>query len=1201
MDMIHARPKMVSEEKRERDVFLLYGAAFRNLPSLDDFDLESDKYTIPKSFVPRPSTDSTLTALAQLATLRLNAGRALISLIDRERQYILAEATSTTSIRDDTPNDASHSLLFGSVSIPRSKGLCKVVLDIDAIAEQTNNIPTVILEDTHKEVGDFIKEDRMRFYAGTPLTSPTGAIVGALCIMDEKPRTKGFGQEEQKSLQDVAHSVIEYLHSYTIKEQYRRGEKFTRGLISFSEGASDILPFKETHESDAQTISVTRQDHFPLHSHTSADMATNMSRNQQEETKKKTATGAEPKSTRQWSIRQLQEDMLPLHSKSMFARAANVMMASSDLDGVLILDASIATSKKRKPRTGDASTEPSDTDYESSSQSKTHSSDYEGERSLILGRNSSSTTCPVLGCATSATIEPGSAADVRHHSFPETDLVGLLNDFPQGKIITFDSEGIPLSSAEESHSSDDVQSPDDTSKRKIRTGRSVRHTKALQALFPKARSVVFTPFWDYERSRWFAGCLCWSDNTHNLRSASVDLAYFKVFSHSIMRELSRLDALTMNQAKTTFVSSISHELRSPLHGILGTLEFLKDTSLDSFQTSMFNSLSACSQTLLDTINHVMDHAKISEMRRNVSSKTIKNANTIRLSSKPLKNRKSHTGAFDLGIVTEEVVEAVFSGSTYIPMAASAADEPISPSAERLEQSAKRKNCYIVLDIAHEENWTYCFPIGSWRRVVMNIFGNAIKYTDSGHIQVSLRTSEGSKAAGVPTTVTLSITDSGKGMSPHFLANKAFEPFSQESSFSAGTGLGLSIVKQIVELDGGKLEITSEQAVGTQITVRLALSRPQSLPAMLPQRSEYFTFLSRLENRRVCILSRDAAALSVRPDLTSMSQGLIRFTNSLANTLEKQLRMRVVRSEKWTGHDSELVIVPELSFEYLSAIRRSRGKHEKAPVTVFVAMDALEAATLRSDARVRGKESVVEIMTQPCGPYKLAYILNKCLDRYARPEENLQHQTSGNQSPITGVPDDKRLLQRNLTLNLSSAAEDTIPEHSLTKSSPIALVAPVPLPNGVRRERSPHRSSPSHVLIVDDNAINRRLLVSFLRKHKYEFQEAQNGLEALEAYRKQPPKFSIILMDMSMPVMDGMTSTRAIRQYEEANGIPSCSIIALTGLTSASARLEALTSGVDEFLTKPVNFKALGELMKKMGQKNSEEDVSYSTPITSATT
>jgi|TARA_R110002003_G_scaffold52_20_gene4498 hypothetical protein len=75
-------------------------------------------------------------------------------------------------------------------------------------------------------------------------------------------------------------------------------------------------------------------------------------------------------------------------------------------------------------------------------------------------------------------------------------------------------------------------------------------------------------------------------------------------------------------------------------------------------------------------------------------------------------------------------------------------------------------------------------------------------------------------------------------------------------------------------------------------------------------------------------------------------------------------MHVVQTGKWDGHDCDIVIVPELSFEYLAAIRRARINGGRAPVTIFVAMDALEAATLRSDARVQKRESVVEIMTQP---------------------------------------------------------------------------------------------------------------------------------------------------------------------------------------------------------------------------------------------
>lgn len=108
----------------------------------------------------------------------------------------------------------------------------------------------------------------------------------------------------------------------------------------------------------------------------------------------------------------------------------------------------------------------------------------------------------------------------------------------------------------------------------------------------------------------------------------------------IFTYLTFIKLTSSNRQKTTFVASISHELRSPLHGILGTLEFFKDTKLDSFQISMLNSLHSCGQTLLDTINQVMDYAKSNEAGKTVSSRRLKNSHTIRLSSKPLKTRKT---------------------------------------------------------------------------------------------------------------------------------------------------------------------------------------------------------------------------------------------------------------------------------------------------------------------------------------------------------------------------------------------------------------------------------------------------------------------------------------------------------------------------------------------------------------------------------
>ncbi|KAJ4365127.1 hypothetical protein N0V83_008745 [Neocucurbitaria cava] len=101
----------------------------------------------------------------------------------------------------------------------------------------------------------------------------------------------------------------------------------------------------------------------------------------------------------------------------------------------------------------------------------------------------------------------------------------------------------------------------------------------------------------------------------------------------------------------------------------------------------------------------------------------------------------------------------------------------------------------------------------------------------------------------------------------------------------------------------------------------------------------------------------------------------------------------------------------------------------------------------------------------------------------------------------------------------------------------------------------------------------------MQKRNLRYEIATNGLEALKAYQECAPKFNAILMDMSMPVMDGMSATRAIRQYEQTNNLPRCSIVALTGLASESAKLEAWNSGIDHFMTKPINFKALEQVLK----------------------
>lgn len=122
-----------------------------------------------------------------------------------------------------------------------------------------------------------------------------------------------------------------------------------------------------------------------------------------------------------------------------------------------------------------------------------------------------------------------------------------------------------------------------------------------------------------------------------------------------------------------------------------------------------------------------------------------------------------------------------------------------------------------------------------------------------------------------------------------------------------------------------------------------------------------------------------------------------------------------------------------------------------------------------------------------------------------------------------------------------------------------------------------------VLIADDNSINRRLLIALINKHNMRYLEAVNGLQALQLYKRYHESINVVLMDISMPVLDGMTSTRLIRAFESKEKLDKTMVIALTGLVSASARLEALESGVNEFMTKPVNFGKLIGLMPGLAE------------------
>ncbi|CAG5181751.1 uncharacterized protein ALTATR162_LOCUS9816 [Alternaria atra] len=511
-----SRPSIAREErqrereqmKRNRDVLLLYGSAFANIPYIEH---------VPKH-CPRPSPDTVLTALCQLAAIRLNAERCMVSLLDEEsgRQHWLSEATRDLALRPEMPGDAPETLWLGNVSTPRSWGLCKELLSLSPEDEPVFSIDD-LTKDGRSTFRDHIKGiPEMHFFASTALKSPNGCIVGSMCVFDGKSRD-GLTKEEVVLLRGLAATVMDHLHTYTVQDCYRRGERFTRGLISFAEGAAVISPLDTGSNIDPTQKDATNVVHLQstsAHSPPRPDASkpampsvdTSIAASP-EGTAKPTSPPTSPvsktrsESVRNQAIEKLQNEILPMNAKSMFSRAASIMMASSDLDGVLILDASVAANYQRHGPRGFAND--TDTPYESDI-SKMSSSDSasgtDGIASNCASSRSSSKKCQVLGMATYDRIGEVQLADIL-----EADLGRLLQEFPNGKIITFTTNGLSLSSNDDSSDlpgADGVK-PSQSGEPPKRTAsqKSLKGSKAVQAMFPGARCVAFVPFWDYERKK----------------------------------------------------------------------------------------------------------------------------------------------------------------------------------------------------------------------------------------------------------------------------------------------------------------------------------------------------------------------------------------------------------------------------------------------------------------------------------------------------------------------------------------------------------------------------------------------------------------------------------------------------------------------------------------------------------------------------
>ncbi len=370
-------------------------------------------------------------------------------------------------------------------------------------------------------------------------------------------------------------------------------------------------------------------------------------------------------------------------------------------------------------------------------------------------------------------------------------LQTLLNRYPEGNVWYFDDTGY-FSSLEQVEDYGMRDKSNKANRRRVDVNKRLSEEKAegtlLKVTFEKARQIVFLPMWDAATKRWYAGCLVWSHSAVPVFTVDSEIAYLAAFTNSVTMEISRLDAIRADQAKADFISSISHEFRSPLHGILASAEFLRELTSNEMQSELISTVQNCGRTLLETINHVLDFSKINSFGK---------AGSGSLHGGSLQNELY--SVTNLAVLCEEVVEGMMVAKSFDDISSSV-NSTTSPQHVSQPAKAVKQPVEVVLDF-EKHDWLFLTQPGALRRIIMNIFGNAQKYTDKGHIQISIRVEDPVRARakgvqGMPSgkiAVSLIIKDSGRGISNDYLKHRLYTPFAQDDTFASGVGLGLSIV------------------------------------------------------------------------------------------------------------------------------------------------------------------------------------------------------------------------------------------------------------------------------------------------------------------------------------------------------------------------------------------------------------------------
>ncbi|KAJ5013703.1 hypothetical protein K4K57_002417 [Colletotrichum sp. SAR 10_99] len=1189
------------ESARERETFrydtTLIPASRKNDPA----------NLIPPSEL-RASSDASLTAFAQLGALRLGASRALISLFDTKCQYIVAEATPNLLLAPNaTPDtDAGEQLWLCGTALPRAHGVCESVLVAPGTAEpkasEDDALPVSVISDLaddprSSEKAHYKEWPHPRFYAGVPIKSRRGVSIGVFSVWSDEPRQE-LSSNSTQLLRQLSRMVTDHLDSKRTVERHHRAVRMLRGIGSFVEGKATMSNLGSQSQTNDQSLEGSLNQNqqrlqdldnaaakkadddesepgsvapSPLASPKKSPSPSQQRVHRRPSSASDVSVGNRRPTTETTIESMTEKSSHNSHEEGVsyiFSKAANIIRESIEVEGALFLDAAIGSFAGLATKTAASGSFSS-----SSSSDERHSTQRQASLSSVVD-----VPCRILGHSNSLTSSIDRQITSKdQRQFSERFLAKLLRRYPSGRVFAFDENGSlqssdfseedgatpmsPLAEKKLSTAHQEELSPAELSDRARKRNKKLlsrqNEGKMLMTLFSGARSVALVPLWDAQKQRWYSGGFVYTKTANRVLTIEGELSYLRAFGTVIMSEVAKYNARMVDKAKSDLLSSLSHELRSPLHGILLGAELMQDTPLDAFQGDVLHSVETCGKTLLDTMDHLLDYSKLGNFLRPTVGR-----------------RNSASGTEDRGLRTSDKNHNIEAGM----------------------MSLSRN---VNIDVLAEE------VIES---IILNILGNALKYTTRGFINVNVLQVESSIQGS--REIQIVVADSGKGMSEDYLRYHLYAPFHQEDTLSAGTGVGLSLVKEVVTRLGGSIQVQSKVNRGTKVTVKLPLQQasPPSPKTSIPKTVNFDEFraqVSELKGLRVSLLGFPTRIGTNIED--ELSANVLSEHALLEGLCREWLQMHVIDESSLDKLLPDLILATERNLDRLLYERRHHGV--STPVVV-VCRNALIARQLATSPRFTGRRVVFEFVSQPIGPRKLARILLLSFRRWTKLQasaimtptalslasaepgrldgqsrlESLDFQSTSAMS-TEAIPDkteyfeatDVAATYSTDTIKQAETEEDktmTLPERPGPRSSTPTRSNPEP-------SQSPNESDrdPDLFLLVDDNAINLRILSEYMKKLGHKYTTAMDGKQAVEAFRKSEGRYKCIFMDISMPVMDGFEATREIRVFETRKNIPRCQVFALTGLASASAQEEAFASGIDLFLTKPVKLKELSKILQ----------------------